>query len=576
MSAKKRKADLSLNVNQSSPKSPLERMRSPLLVPQSPSACRPISLEPRDSFTDVYPKGLALSEDTFTILQNKSAKRRAVTFDEVTLSDQPVEFHPNDVQLSSFITRKIKLKGCGIMSAAMDTVTEKELALSMAQMGGIGILHRNLDPEEQAAQLKWVRRKIHYGGMIDKPITFSPDERYSTFQKQVADNQYPFTSFPVVDDNKKMLGLLTRDQFEFIQDTNPTLREIMMDISSLVTAPENTNTEQAYTIMATNKVKKLPVLSSEGTLLGLYVWNDVKNDQRKREKFSLDKDGHYLVGAAIGVGPSELHRAELLVNNGCKVLVMDSSHGSCKPVRDQVCAVKKKFGNAVEIIAGNIASYASAKYLLDGEGKPDALKVGIGPGSICTTRQVTGHGIPQVTAIFEVWRAVKEHGDRTGYYVPIIADGGIRNSGDIVKAIAAGATGIMLGSMLAGCQESPGQLVIKDGRKYKIIRGMGSRSAMESRSGSRGRYYRGDKSHATEGLTKAQAQKMVPEGVEGLVQFKGTVEKVMLQLLGGVQAGLAHSGSICVPDFQAHSKIWMQSFAGVAEGKPHDISDIRH
>jgi len=576
MSSKKRKAVLEVEVEHGSPKSPLERMRSPALSPQQPSACRPISLEPRDDFNDIYPKGLKLSENAFKVLKNKSDKRVAVTFDEITLSDQPVEFHPNDVQLSSFITRKIKLKGCGIMSAAMDTVTEKELALSMAQMGGIGILHRNLAPEEQAAQLKWVRRKINYGGMIDKPIVFGPDERYSEFQKQVSDNQYPFTSFPVVDDERKMLGLLTRDQFEFIQDSNPTLRNIMMDISSLVTAPEGTNTEQAYKIMATNKVKKLPVLCKEGKLLGLYVWNDVKNDQRKREKFSLDSDGHYLVGAAIGVGASEFDRAELLINNGCKVLVMDSSHGSCKPVKDQVYAIKKKFGNIVEIIAGNIASYASAKYLLDGDHKPDALKVGIGPGSICTTRQVTGHGIPQVTAIFEVWRAVKEHGDRTGYYVPIIADGGIRNSGDIVKALAAGATGIMLGSMMAGCEESPGQL-IKDGRKYKIIRGMGSRSAMESRSGSRGRYHQKDsKSHATEGLTSAQAEKMVPEGVEGLVQFKGTVEKVMLQLLGGVQAGMAHSGAICVPDFQANSNIWMQSFAGVAEGKPHDISDVRH
>lgn len=507
---------------------------------------------------------------------HKSEKRRAVTFDEITLSDQPVEFHPNDVQLSSFITRKIKLKGCGLMSAAMDTVTEKQLALSMAQMGGIGILHRNLDPEEQASQLKWVRRKIHYGGMIDKPISFNPDDRYSDFQQRVAENQWPFTSFPVVDKDRKMLGLLTRDQFEFIQDSNPKLSEIMLDISKIVTTDDSCDTSRAFKIMSKHKVKKLPVLDADGKLLGLYVWNDVKSDQRKRERFSLDPDGHYLVGAAIGVGKADLDRATLLVDNGCKVLVMDSSHGSCKPCKDQLKAIKAKFGNKVEVIAGNIASYASAMYLLEGEGRPDGLKVGIGPGSICTTRQVTGHGIPQVTAIFEVYRAVKDFGDRTGWYVPIIADGGIRTSGDIVKALASGATGIMLGSMLAGCTESPGLLVQKDGRKYKIIRGMGSRAAMESRSGSRGRYYRTDSKQTSEGLTTAQAQKMVPEGVEGLVQFKGTVEKCMNQLLGGVQAGLAHSGALCVPDFQAKAHIFMQSFAGVAEGKPHDIADIRH
>jgi IMP dehydrogenase len=525
------------------------------------------------AFFEVLPEGVKLSRDVETVLTNKSAKKKAVTFDEVTLADQPVEFHPNDVNLKTWVTRRIVLKGSGLISAAMDTVTEKEMALAMAKIGGMGILHRNLSPQEQASQLNWVRKKIHFGGMIDRPICFSPTDRYSTFQAKVAAAGWTFTSFPVVDTSKKMLGLITRDQLEFVDgSSNPLLSEIMLDISQIVTATQGTNSEAAFGIMSKHKVKKLPVLNTEGMLLGLYVWNDVRNDQRLHEKFSLDDDGHFLVGAAIGVGAPDLARADLLIENGCKVLVIDSSHGSCKPVKDTLAAIRQKHGDKVQIIVGNIASYPSAKYLLEGDAKPDALKVGIGPGSICTTRLVTGHGVPQVTAIFEVWRAVRD----SGYPVPIIADGGIRSSGDIVKCFAAGASGVMLGSALAGCSEAPGAVIIKNGRKYKTIRGMGSRSAMEERSGSRGRYHQqSDTTHVSEGLTKAQAEKMVPEGVEGLVQFSGTCEKMLTQLQGGVQAGLAHSGAKSIPAFQAVATFWMQGQAGTAEGKPHDLTDVR-
>jgi len=532
--------------------------------------------DPPIAFEMIYPKGVELSECTVQLMDGKSKKRKAITFDEVTLSDQSVEFHPNDVKLHSHITRHIQLKGCGIMSAAMDTVTEKELALAMAKMGGIGILHRNLSPEEQAAQLSWVRRKIHYGGMVDSPISFGPEVYYSQFQKRLNEKQWPFTSFPVIDEDNKMLGLITRDQLEFVEGTNPMLKDVMLPIEQIVTIKYGCSSDEAYELMKEKKVKKLPVLDSDGTLAGLYVWNDVKNDQRKREQFSLDDEGHFLVGAAIGVGEDDFKRASKLIEAGAKVLIIDSSHGSCKPVKDQIHRIKEAYGEVCELIAGNIASYESATYLLQGKYKPDCLKVGIGPGSICTTRQVTGHGIPQITAIYQVWKAIQDHGKETGYYVPIVADGGIRTSGDIVKCLASGANGIMVGSMMAGCTESPGAVVIKDGRKYKTIRGMGSRSAMEARSGSRGRYYRQEgTAHVTEELTTQQAEKMVPEGVEGLVQFQGNVEKIMLQLLGGVQAGLAHTGAIDIPDFQKRAKLWVQSFAGVAEGKPHDISDIR-
>lgn len=508
------------------------------------------------------------------LLYNASKRRQAMTFDEITLADQPVDFHPNDVNLKTWITRNIYLNGCGIMAAAMDTVCEQEMALAMAKMGGIGILHRNLSPEEQAEQLRWVRRKIHWGGMIDKPISFKPTDRFSSFQRAL--KEFPFTSFPVVDEERKMLGLITRDQVDFVEGCNPMLKDVMLPIADVVTGKADvTSTEEAYKIMSKRKVKKLPILDDEGVLQGMYVWNDVKSDQRKRERFSLDCEGHFLVGAAIGVGPADLERARLLVDRGCKLLVLDSSHGSCGPVKKQIIALRKLFADGVDIIAGNIASYASAMYLLNSEAKPDGLKVGIGPGSICTTRQVTGHGIPQVTAINEVWRAVRDYGKQTGFYVPIIADGGIRTSGDIVKSFSVGASAVMMGSIFAGTKESPGQLVVKGGRSFKMIRGMGSRGAMEAMSGSRGRYFRNDDKEVTEEVTSQQAQKMVPEGVEGLVLLTGTCEKVMMQLLGGVQSGLAHSGSKSVKEFQNKANVWAQSFAGMAEGKPHDISDVR-
>lgn len=518
------------------------------------------------------PSGITLSIDNVIFLSECSEKHLALTFDEVTLADQPVDFRPDEVTLETHISTNIRLTGCGILSAAMDTVTEKELALAMAKMGGIGIIHRNLSPEEQAAQVKWVRLKIHFGGMVDNPKTFSPSTPFSEFEKE--SKKWPFTSFPIVSSDKKMLGLITRDQMEFVEDSNPRLEEIMIPVDKLVSADSNTTGAEAYAIMAKQKVKKLPVLDKNGILEGLYVWGDVKNDHRKRTSFSLDQEGHFLVGAAVGVGKEGMRRAQLLYEAGCKLMVIDSSHGACLAVKNMVKFIKEKYGSDVDVMAGNIASYASARYLLEGDAIPDALKVGIGPGSICTTRQVTGHGVPQITAIFEVWRAVRDFGKKTGIYIPIIADGGVRTSGDIVKCFAVGASGIMLGSVLAGTVESPGKLVEKGGRKYKTIRGMGSRGAMNERQGSRDRYIATNKKQTADSLTQAQAEKMVPEGVSGLVQCKGTIEHCMNMLLGGVQSGLAHSGGKSITDFRNSCKIWQQSVAGMVEGKPHNITDI--
>jgi IMP dehydrogenase len=531
---------------------------------------------PNQTFSQVYPQGVELNPNVIELLEHKRKERQGLTFDEITLEDKPSDVHPLDVKLRSFVTRKISLKACGILSAAMDTVTEGRLALAMAKVGGMGILHRNLDAESQAYMVNWVRRKIHFGGMIDKPITFLPTHRISDLQFEIREKGWTFTSFPIVDEAGKLLGLLTRDEMEFTEGKNLMLSEIMKPRSSVVTAPEGTDGESAYKIMKEKRVKKLLVVDNEDRILGMFVWNDVKQDQKKKNNFSLDEEGHFLVGAAIGLSSDDVARAELLVQNGCKVIVIDTSHGACKPARDQIGRLRAKFGESVEIIVGNIASYESAMYLLDNEFKPDALKVGIGPGSICTTRQVTGHGIPQVTAVNEVWRAVKDFGDKTGYYVPIIADGGVRTSGDIVKCFAVGASAVMLGSVFAGTEESPGQTVESGGKRYKTIRGMGSRAAMEERSGSRGRYHQQKDQHVSEHLTNEQKEKLVPEGVEGLVEFRGTVEKVMSEFTGGVQAGLGHTGAATIPDFQKRATFWIQSFAGVQEGKPHDITAIRN
>jgi len=458
----------------------------------------------------------------------------------------------------------------------MDTVTEARMALAMAKMGGVGIIHRNLSPQEQARQVQWVRKKIHSGGQIDKPFTFQPTDNLSVIQNEILHNEWHFTSFPIVDDDNKLVGLMTRDEMDFVEDGNPLLQNIMKPLERICTATEGSTSEEAYKLMREHKVKKLPVIDKEGHLKGLYVWNDVKSDQRKRNKFSLDDEGHFLVGAAVGFGEAEMERVDLLVSVGCRLLVLDSSHGACQPAREQLNRIRKKYGpEQVEVIVGNIASYESAKYLLEGETQPDGLKVGIGPGSICTTRQVTGHGIPQLTAVYRVWKAVDDHGKKTGRYIPVIADGGIRTSGDIVKCLAVGASGFMMGSCFAGAEESPGMIVTKGGKQYKTIRGMGSRSAMESRAGSRIRYHRNDGTQAKqESLSEQEKIKVVPEGVEGLVEFKGSLERVMLEFLGGIQSGLAHSGGSNIPEFQGKAKLWLQSGAGINEGKPHSIYSI--
>jgi len=526
---------------------------------------------PSPPASPLFKTNMNISPNVSGLLDRLTAERRAVTFDDVTLEDQPSEVHPNDVDLTSYLTRKTALKAGGCASAAMDTVTERELALALAKSGGIGVLHRNLTVEDQCAMVKWVRMKIHFGGMIERPICFRPEERLSEMQAIIKSEGYTFTSFPVTSVDGTLLGLLTRDEIDFVEDSNPTLDQIMKKRPSIVTAKEGTTSEDAYRLMTERKVKKLPIVDDKDKLLGLYVWNDCKADQRQRGTFSLDDEGHFLVAAAIGLGPEDPARADALVRAGCRILVLDSSHGACQPARDLVAHIRRTHGNAVELIVGNIASYASARYLLDSPYLPDALKVGIGGGSICSTKVVTGHGVPQLMAVYQVAKAVRD----AKVDIPVIADGGIRNSGDMVKCYAAGASSVMLGSVLAGTLESPSPIVQKGGRRWKRIRGMGSRSAMAEREGSRARYHRQDTDqHKADKLTEGQKSKIVPEGVEGLVELKGSVESVMAKLLGGVQSGLAHSGSRNIREFQSKAGMWTQSVVGTMEGKPHSIQDI--
>jgi IMP dehydrogenase len=504
--------------------------------------------------------GIELNPTTFLFLDKKRNQRQALTFDDITLEDKPSQFIPNDIKLSTHVTRNFKLKGAGILSAAMDTVTESELALELAKMGGLGVIHRNLDAETQVQMVQRVRNQINYRGMIKDPVTFESGDTIDSVLKIIKTRGYSFTSFPIVDNTNKLVGLVTKNDLQFIGKDSINIKDIMTPKDKIVTCLEGTTIDDAKELMINTKVKQIPVINPDNELIGMYVWNDICDDQRKRELFSLDSEGHFLVAAAIGTGESEFERAKLLIEAGCKILVIDTSHGASLLVKQQLRYIKK-YDNTVDVIVGNVASYESAAYLInDKDYRPDAIKVGIGPGSTCTTRMISGHGVPQLTAIYEVYRAVRDYGND----IPIIADGGIRNSGDMIKCFAVGASAIMLGNILAGTTESPGKLIIKDNKEYKTIRGMGSREAMETRSnmGSRMRYFNIDDT------------KFVPEGISGLVEHKGSVEKIINELSGGIKVGLAHSGCNNIIDFHRNSTFWVQSGFGMIESKPHDIKDI--
>ena len=466
----------------------------------------------------------------------------ALTFDDVSLMTQYADFLPGDTDISSRLTRNVSVK-IPFLSAAMDTVTEARMAISMAMLGGIGVIHKNLDSEEQARHVS--RVKHHLNGLISNPITFSIDDTLESIAICRAEKGYGFSGFPILDNAGKLVGILTSKDIRFARSKRAPVTDIMT--TDVITAEENTNLRQAYDQMQQHKIGKLPLIKN-GKLVGLYSYADVRSLIENEEPL-FNRDDKYRLRVAAGVGPGDYERAEILSENEVDVMVVDTAHGHSKGVIEMVSWVKNKFPH-IDVIGGNIATGEAALALRDAGA--DAVKVGIGPGSICTTRVVAGVGIPQISAVYAASRALK--GD-----IPVIADGGIRNSGDIAKALVAGADTIMMGSVLAGTDESPGEKIIYEGRQFVIYRGMGSLDAMKSREGSRQRY----------GLSNDDD--LVPQGIEGMVPFAGTVNKVMKQYCGGLQASLGYCGTRTIDELKKKGQFVRVSGAGAVEAHAHDV-----
>ena len=468
-------------------------------------------------------------------------RKRALTFEDVLLVPAKSEVLPKEVSIKTKLTKKIDLN-IPFVSAAMDTVTEYEAAIAMARLGGIGIIHKNMDIETQVLQCKKVKKSE--SGMIIDPITIKPSQTLQDAEDIMA--SYKISGVPVVDDNNILVGILTNRDMRFTKDFTQKVVD-KMTVMPLVTAKEGTTLEEAADVMHANKIEKLPIVNNENKLIGLITIKDI-NKKREYPNANKDEFGRLRVGAAIGVG--QLDRARALVAVGVDVLVLDSAHGHSRGILDTVKAIKAEMD--VQIIAGNVATAeATADLIACGA---DAVKVGIGPGSICTTRIVAGVGIPQISAIDEC----AAEGAKTG--TPIIADGGIKYSGDVAKALAVGASSVMMGSALAGTDESPGEVVLFQGRKFKTYRGMGSIGAMTK--GSTDRYFQ-------EGTA---ADKLVPEGIEGRVAYRGSIADIIHQMIGGLRSSMGYLGSKDIATFQDTAEFVEITSAGLRESHVHDVT----
>lgn len=466
------------------------------------------------------------------------------TFDDVLLIPQKSEVLPSNVSLATSLTNKIKLN-LPIISAAMDTVTESELAIAISRQGGIGFIHKNMSIEEQAKQVK--RVKLSENGMITDPVTLKKEQTLADANDLMA--YYRISGLPVIEDDGTLIGILTNRDLKYRDDYSSPVEKTMTK-NHLITAPIGTSLEQAKLILLENRIEKLPIVDNNNKLCGLITIKDI--DKAKAfPNAAKDDSGRLLCGAAVGITEDTLIRVNALVEVGVDVITVDSAHGHSKGVIDAVRAIKTNYPD-LQVIGGNIVTQEAALELIDAG--VDCVKVGIGPGSICTTRVVAGVGVPQITAINNVYQVCKERGIR------VIADGGIKYSGDICKAIAAGADVVMLGSLLAGTEESPGEEIIYSGRRYKIYQGMGSLSAM--RRGSSDRYFQsGNK----------EAKKLVPEGIEGRVPFKGKLEDVIYQLAGGIRSGMGYCGTKTIYDLKVNGKFVKITNAGLIESHPHDV-----
>ena len=467
-----------------------------------------------------------------------------LTFDDVLLVPAYSEVLPREVNISSQLTKDIRLN-TPMVSAAMDTVTEARLAIALAREGGIGILHKNMSIERQAEQVSKVKRSE--SGLILDPITLSPEASVGEAKRLMRENG--IGGIPVVNVDGKLVGILTNRDLRFEKDLRKQIREVMTT-ENLVTAPKGTSMAGAENILEQYKIEKLLIVDNDGKLAGLITFRDILN-LKSHPNACKDERGRLLVGAAVGITSDTLERVEALIAAGVDVITLDSAHGHSKGVIDMVAKVKKNFKH-LSLIAGNVATAEGARALA--EAGADAVKVGVGPGSICTTRVVTGAGAPQLTAILEAAEALKKKG------IPVIADGGIRYTGDMVKAIAAGASCVMAGSIFAGTEESPGETIIYEGRKFKSYRGMGSVEAMKE--GSSDRYFQD---------VETDIKKLVPEGIVGRVPYKGSLSEIIQQFIGGLRAGMGYCGAKDIETLQSDAQFIRITAASMAESHPHDI-----
>lgn len=480
-------------------------------------------------------------------LTNISQITEGLTYDDVLLVPAYSEVLPKDVVLQSKITRNISVN-TPIVAAAMDTVTEAKLAIAIAQQGGIGVIHKNMSIESQALQVRKVKRSE--SGMILDPVTISADSTVADALQLMKENK--IGGIPVVDGAGMLIGIVTNRDLRFEKRLNRPIKEVMTS-ENLITTSDQTNLSLAEDILQQNKIEKLPVVDDNNKLIGLITFRDIIK-VKEHPNSCKDAYGRLRVAAAVGVTHDTLERADALVEAGVDAIVIDTAHGHTRGVVDKLKEVKAKYPE-LDVIVGNIATPEAAKYLVDAGA--DAVKVGIGPGSICTTRIIAGVGVPQLTAVNDVAQALEGTG------VPVIADGGIRYTGDIVKAIAAGANTVMVGSMFAGVEESPGETIIYQGRKFKTYRGMGSLEAMQK--GSKDRYFQD---------AEDDVKKLVPEGISGRVPFKGRLVEVMYQIIGGLRSGMGYCGATDIESLQGAKFVRITS-AGVHESHPHDVTITR-
>jgi IMP dehydrogenase len=467
--------------------------------------------------------------------------KQAYTFDDVLLIPNKSEILPKDTDLRTNLTKKIKLN-LPLMSASMDTVTESKMAIAMAREGGIGIIHKNMTIEEQASEVDRVKRQEN--GVITNPFSLAPENTIEEALRLMA--RYRISGVPVTVEGK-LVGIITNRDTVFETDYNRPITEVMTK-ENLITAKEGTTLDEAKKILKEHKIEKLPLVDSDNNLKGLITIKDIEK-VKAFPNAAKDFQGRLLCGAGVGVTKDMMERVDALVGAHVDVIVIDTAHGHSQGVIEAIKAVKAKYPE-LQVIAGNIAVADAARDLI--EAGVDAIKVGIGPGSICTTRVVAGVGVPQLTAVMDCVEVAREYG------VPVIADGGLKYSGDVVKALAAGANVTMMGSMFAGCEEAPGEIEMYQGRSYKVYRGMGSLAAMAN--GSKDRYFQEDN------------KKFVPEGVEGRVPFKGSVLDTIYQLIGGIRSGMGYLGAKTLDDLYENAKFVIQTSSGLRESHPHDIS----